>query len=157
MQLIIKRIYVKLRNAPVAVESATRTIPISARQLGALVRMAEASARVRLSEEVTENDTKSAIELLKFCLEQVAMTKKTKTYDINKIATGMASSERNKIILVRETIKKLSQKLGELVPIEEVEKELEGNVTKEQIEEAIAKLKNSGDVFSPRRGYIQTV
>ena len=45
----IERFYVDLRNMPVATESAMRPIPISARQLEALIRMSEASAKMRLS------------------------------------------------------------------------------------------------------------
>ena len=37
----------------------------------------------------------------------------------------------------------------------EVQKELEGKLNKDEIEEAITKLKSSGDVFEPRRGYVQ--
>ena len=59
----IKGFYVDLRNRPVSSESALRPIPISARQLQALIRMAEASAKLRLSETVSKQDAKQAIEL----------------------------------------------------------------------------------------------
>jgi len=42
----LKKFYVDLRNKPVMSESAMRPIPISARQLQALIRMAEASAKL---------------------------------------------------------------------------------------------------------------
>ena len=41
----IKKFYVELRNMPVSSEGALRPIPISARQLQALIRMSEASAK----------------------------------------------------------------------------------------------------------------
>ena len=47
--------------------------------------------------------------------------------------------------------------MGKLIPIEELEKELEGKLTKVEIEEAINKLNASGDIFKPRRGYIQAM
>ena len=154
---VLKDFYVKLRNTPIKSESATRTIPISARQLGALVRMSEASAKIRLGTEVNEDDANKAIELMKFYLMQVGYDYETKTFDINKIATGMSSSKRNKIFTVREIITALETKFGKLIPLEEVEKELEGKITETEIEEAIQKLKESGELFSPRRGYIQRV
>ena len=39
--------------------------------------------------------------------------------------------------------------------MEELEQELEGKMTKDEIEEALSKLRASGDVFSPKRGFVQ--
>ncbi len=150
----IKSFYVELRNAPVAAD-VTRPIPISARQLEALVRLAEASARTRLSNKVTREDAKRAIELLKFSLMQVGYDYETKTFDIDRIATGIASSQRGKVILVREAIARLEDRLGKLIPVEELIKELEDKMTRADIEEALEKLKQIGDIFEPRKGHIQ--
>ncbi len=153
----LKDFYIKLRNTPIKSESATRAIPISARQLGALVRMAEASAKIRLSPEVSEKDAEQAIELMKFYLMQVGYDYETKTFDINKIATGMTSSKRNKIFSVREIITALEEKFGKLIPLEEIEKEIEGKISKDEFDEIIQKLRESGEIFFPRRGYLQKV
>lgn len=152
----IRKFYVELRNKPVASESALRPIPISARQLQALIRMSEASAKMRLSNRVTIEDAKIAIELMKYYLMQVGYDYESKTFDIDRISTGIPTSQRSKIVTVRETIHNLESKLGKLIPIEEVEKELEGKITKLDIEEAIAKLQASGDIFKPKRGYVGT-
>ena len=153
----IKKFYVELRNAPTTSESAMRPIPISARQLEALIRLSEASARVKLNKIVTREDAKIAIELVRYYLMQVGYDYETKSFDIDKITTGISTSERNKIIVVRETIIRLETRMGKLIPIEELEKELEGKLTKVEIEEAINKLNASGDIFKPRRGYIQAM
>ena len=150
----IKDFYVNLRNKPVSSESALRPIPISARQLQALIRMSEASAKLRLSKEVTVEDSKIAIELMKYYLMQVGYDYESKTFDIDKATTGMMASQRNKIFTVRDTIIQLENSLGKMIPIEEIEKELEGKLTKDEIEEAINKLNSHGEIFKPRRGYI---
>jgi len=150
----IKRFYVELRNKPVASESAMRPIPISARQLQALVRMSEAAAKIRLSEKVTLDDAKGAIDLMKYYLMQVGYDYESKTFDIDKATTGITSSQRSKIFLVRDTITQLESKLGKMVPVEEIEKELEGQLTKDEIDEAITKLNSQGEIFKPRRGYV---
>ena len=150
----IKKFYVDLRNKPVSSESAMRPIPISARQLQALIRMAEASAKLRLSKEVTVDDSKKAIELMKYYLMQVGYDYESKTFDIDKATTGIMTSERNKIFLVRDTIIQLEDSLGKMIPIEEIEKELEEKLSKDEIEEAINKLSTHGEIFKPRRGYI---
>jgi replicative DNA helicase Mcm len=67
----IKTFYVELRNKPTFNDSLIKPIPISARQLEALVRLSEALARAKLSKKVTREDAKEAIELVKFYLMQV--------------------------------------------------------------------------------------
>lgn len=151
----IKKFYVNLRNKPVSSESAMRPIPISARQLTALIRLAEASAKIKLSNEVKLEDAKIAIELMKYYLMQVGYDYESKTFDIDKISTGIPTSQRNKIVLVREILAEMETRLGKLIPVEEIEKELEGKMSKPDIEEALNKLSAAGDIFHPRRGFIQ--
>ncbi|MEM3092048.1 MAG: minichromosome maintenance protein MCM, partial [Candidatus Pacearchaeota archaeon] len=85
----IKRFYVELRNMPVSSESAVRPIPISARQLQALIRMSEASAKMRLSETVDSEDARRAIEIMKYYLMQVGWDYESNTFDIDKGTGGM--------------------------------------------------------------------
>lgn len=150
----IKNFYVELRNKPVSSDSSMKPIPISARQLQALIRMSEASAKMRLSQEVTLEDTERAIEIMKYYLMQVGYDYESKTFDIDRGTGGMPASERNKVFLVRDTIAQLEDKLGKMIPIEEIENELEGKMSKTEIEEAITKLDISGVIFKPRRGYV---
>jgi len=151
----IKNFYVELRNKPVAVESGLRPIPISARQLQALIRMSEASAKVRLSKIVTKDDAKKSIELMKYYLMQVGYDYESKTFDIDKISGKFSASQRGKILSVRDIIVDLENRLGKMVPTEEIEKELEGKMSKDEIDQALNKLSNSGDIFTPKRGYVQ--
>jgi replicative DNA helicase Mcm len=151
----LKKFYVDLRNMPVTSDVVVRPIPISARQLGALIRLSEASAKLKLSNVVKKEDAIIAIELMKYYLMQVGYDYESKTFDIDRIITGIPTSQRSKIMIVREVITELENKLGKLIPIEEIEKELEGKVSKDEIEDAISKLKSSGDIFNPRRGFVQ--
>ncbi len=150
----IKRFYVELRNKPVSSDAALKPIPISARQLQALIRMSEASAKLRLSEVVSKEDAKISIELMKYYLMEVGYDYESKTFDIDKATTGITSSQRSKIFTVRETITDLESRLGKMIPIEEIEKELENKLTKDEIEDAINKLAAQGEIFKPRRGFV---
>ncbi len=150
----MKNFYVGLRNQPQIGDSPNRAIPMGARQLEALVRLAEANARMRLNKKVTKKDAQAAIALVKSYLLQVGYDEETKTIDIDRIS-GNPASARNKIAVVREAVEKLENKLGKLIPLEEVEKELKGEMKSEDIDEAVGKLLKSGDLFRPRRGYIQ--
>ena len=151
----IKKFYVDLRNMPVTVDQPTKPLPISARQLEALIRLSEASAKSRLSKKVLREDAKVAIDLMKYYLMQVGYDYETKTFDIDRIATGVSTSQRGKIILVRETLARLESRLGKLIPIEEVRKELEGKIDPKEIDDSLDKLTISGDIFHPRKGFVQ--
>ena len=156
----IKKYYVTLRNKNAGEERRTRAIPISPRQLEALERLAEASARVRLSEEVNSGDAKRAIDLLHYCLTEVGMDKETGQIDIDRISTGIAATERGKIIQIRGIIESLERVMGKSqpIPIEDILREgKEQNIGTAEIEEAIERLKRSGDLFEPRRGFIQKI
>jgi replicative DNA helicase Mcm len=150
----IKKFYIELRNKAVSSESITRPIPISARQLEALIRMSQASAKIKLNDKVTKEDTKIAIEIMKSYLMQVGYDYEAKTFDIDKIQLGKTTSQRNRILVVNKTILELEGKLGKMIPLEEIESELEGKMDKIEIEEAIVELKKKGDLYEPRRGYI---
>ncbi|MEK6912548.1 MAG: hypothetical protein AABX26_01165 [Nanoarchaeota archaeon] len=150
----IKKFYVDLRNMPVSSEGTLRPIPISARQLQALIRMSEASAKMRLSEKVLLEDAKRAIDIMKYYLMQVGYDYESKTFDIDRGTGGMPTSQRSKVFLVRDTIIKMESRMGKMIPIEELEKELEGKLTRDEINEAIAKLDSSGDTYRPKTGYV---
>jgi replicative DNA helicase Mcm len=150
----IKYFYVNLRNKPIKDGIEMRTIPISARQLGALIRLAEASAKLRLSKFVEENDADIAIGLIKYYLEQAGFDEETGEIDIDKISGRLKSSERNKVFLVRDAIYKLKEEFGEQIPIEEIEKKLEGKIAPHEIDDSIEKLEKEGAVFSPKRGFV---
>ncbi|MEM4230830.1 MAG: minichromosome maintenance protein MCM [Candidatus Pacearchaeota archaeon] len=151
----IKKFYVDLRNMPVAADQITKPLPISARQLEALIRLSEACARARLSEIVSRKDAKVAIDLMKYYLVQVGYDYETKSFDIDRIVTGVSSSQRGRIMLVRDTLSKLETRLGKLIPIEELKKELQGKIEDKDIDDAIDKLTISGDIFHPKKGFIQ--
>ena len=152
----IEKFYVELRNSPVSSESSLRPIPISARQLEALIRMSEASAKVRLDSSVTREDAKRAIEIIKYYLMQVGYDYETKTFDIDKIS-GMTTSKRNKVFIVRDIITQLENRLGKLIPMEEIEKELEGKMGKDEIDAAIVELIKNSIIYEPRSGYVQKI
>ena len=150
----IEKFYIDLRNSAISSESSLRPIPISARQLEALIRMSEASAKLRLDNSVRKEDAKKAIEIMKYYLMQVGYDHEAKTFDIDKIS-GMTTSKRNKVFIVRDIITQLENRLGKLIPMEEIEKELEGKLEKDEIEAAIIELIKNSIIYEPRSGYVQ--
>ncbi|MCC7575005.1 minichromosome maintenance protein MCM [Candidatus Woesearchaeota archaeon] len=153
----IKRYFVKMRNSG-SQEGKVQSIPISARQLEGLVRLAEASARVRLSKTVTKKDAGVAIDLLHHCLQLIG-TDKSGKFDIDRIATGISASQRNALVVVKQIIANLEQVLDKKeVPVEDVMREAEiQEIPQEKTAEIIDKLKRGGDLYSPKHGFISRI
>jgi len=153
----LKDYFLKMRSSGSG-EGITKSIPISARQLEGLIRMAEGFAKLRLSDEVTKEDAQKAVDLLHYCLRQIALDEETGTIDIDKIATGIPTSQRNRIIHVKEIIGELENKLGKTIPIDDVmEMAKERGIEQDKTEEIIERLKRSGDIFEPKRGFLQKI
>jgi len=153
----IKSYYVKMRLSG-STEEGIKSIPISARQLEALVRLSEAYAKIRLSDKVAKKDAKKAIEILEYCLYEVGFDKETGKIDIDRIATGVSATTRSSIVIIKDIITELENKLGKTIPIEEIAEEARNKgLTDDKVDEALEKLKRAGDVFEPRRGFISRI
>ena len=151
----IKAYYVKMRGGDEQGEQTIKAIPISARQLEALVRLSEASAKMRLSDKVTKRDAQVAIELVNFCLMQIGMDPETGKIDIDRITTGITASQRSHISIIKEIIMELERGVGKIIPIEDVIREAEiRDVRKDITEEVIERLKRGGDLYSPKHGFV---
>ena len=151
----IKNFYVTLRNMPQVGDSGVRPIPITARQLESLVRLAEAWARVRLSNHVTRKDAKFAIDALKSCLMQVGVDYETGQIDIDRITTGIAASTRNKIMVVRNILSDLEARGKKTIPLDEIMAEaVEKGLSESQVEEVITRLKQEGAIYEPKAGFV---
>jgi replicative DNA helicase Mcm len=151
----LKDYYVKMRGGGEGDTGAIKAIPISARQLEALVRLAEASARMRLSDKVTKRDAQIAIELVHYCLSQIGMDPDTGKIDIDRITTGITASQRSHISVVKELIQSLEASVGKAIPIDDVVREagIKG-IADDTTHEVIEKLKRGGDIYSPKHGFI---
>ena len=86
---------------------------------------------------------------------QVGFDYETGQIDIDRIATGVTTSQRSRIIIIREIIRKLESKIGKMIPIQDIIDEA-GNkdLDQAQVEEVIEQLRREGEVFEPRRGFI---
>ncbi len=153
----IKTYYVEMRNSNSG-EAGVRSVPISARQLEALVRLSEASAKLRLADKVTKRDAKRGIDILHYCLSQIGIDPETGKIDIDRIATGITASQRGKIAIVKEIINELDTKFGKKIPYNEIIALAQGKeMPADDVEEVIEKLKRAGELFEPSRGYISKV
>ena len=97
---IIEKSYLRIRT----MGGDGSSVPITARQLEAFVRLSEASAKMRLSSVVTDVDANRAVDLVEDYLRRIAGSDDG-GFDIDKIATGISSKDRNKMDVIREIMR----------------------------------------------------
>ena len=151
----IQEFYVNMRATGSGEENSS--VPITARQLEALVRVAEASARAELKDEVEVSDAQRAIDILKYSLEQIGVDPETGEFDIDRIESGVSSSQRNRVQTIKHIIDQVSGS-SDSAPIEDVldEAEEEG-IGRDKAEEVIENLKRDGELFEPKQGQVQKI
>lgn len=146
--------YVQMRKGG---ESEDAPVPITARQLEALIRLSEARARMRLIEKVEKEDSEEVIRLFRQCLINVAMDLETGKVDIDTLMTGTRKSQRDKILLLRDIIEDLDEKNeGNGAEKEEVFKlGQEKGLSESFMRDYLQKFKHEGDIYEPRPGFLK--
>ncbi len=148
--------YIGLRRQGYEDEDAP--VPVTARQLEALIRLGEARARARLSDQITEEDAERVIELVKYCLNRVFVDPETGRLDADWVTVGITKTRRDRARSIREIIKDLEREYGEEVPLDEVlDIAEEEGMERDKAEEIIEVMKRDGILFSPSSGVIKFV
>jgi len=148
----IKSFYVDLRKRT----SEEAPITITLRQYEALIRLAEASAKIQLRDTVTKEDAVRAINLMKASLRQFGFDPESGMIDIDRAEGHVSATERSRIRIVLDVIDELEKALGKNIPKEEIVKRAkEEGVDAFSIEKILNELKNKGDLFEPKPGVLQ--
>ncbi len=147
----IKDFYVSIRNAAGEDENGIKSVPITARQLEAIVRLGEAYAKVELSKKVTQRHAELAIDLLLYCLQKIGIDPKTGEMDIDRLTTGVTSSTRNVFRQVQIIIDNLERESPEITYDAIIEAAEKLNVKKSEVDKTLEKLKQEGVIFEPRK------
>ncbi|HDN83462.1 MAG TPA: minichromosome maintenance protein MCM [Candidatus Altiarchaeales archaeon] len=144
----IKNFYVELRAG------SKETVQATPRQLEALIRLSEASAKMRLSNVVTVDDAERAIALTKFVLREIAYDETTGRFDIDRIATEYPKSLRDKLRMVEDILHELiaSSADGMADHKDVIEMAREKGLEKLEVERIIAELKSKGTIYEPKHG-----
>ena len=125
------------------------------RQLEGLVRLSEASARVRLSDEAGKEDAERAVKLVKASLSDVVTDPETGKIDYDIIMTGQTHTQ---VTHMRKILSILREKATEqdLVPLQDVLNEAEGaGINKERARDLIIKLEKNGELYRPRHNFLK--
>jgi len=151
----IEDFYVKWRSVA---ERGEAPVPITPRQLEALIRLAKANARMHLSDRVTVEDANRAIKLMSFYLREAGIDIETGKVDIDVLMTGRSRSQREKIQRVLDVIKELEGEYGGAAPVEQVKSMAESEgISAAFVERVIEEESKRGHLYEPKPGMISRV
>lgn len=129
-------------------------VPVTARQLEALIRLAEASARLRLKDSITLEDIQRVIRITRKSLEQIAVDPETGEIDIDYAFTGTSKTQRDRIMIIKKIVEELSEFHERGAPEEEILRSAEEQgINREKAREIIHKMREKGELYCPRHGY----
>jgi replicative DNA helicase Mcm len=150
---LLSNFYMKVREKTDKVETLTE---IGARQLEALVRIAEARARAALRKEVLPEDAEAAILITSRSLKQIGVDVETGEVDMDMIMTGYPKGMREKLSVIINVVMTLQKEMG-LVDKQTLLKTLEEEykIEKGEAMRLIAQLIREGTIFEPKEGFYQ--
>lgn len=149
----LKEFYLEMRKASAQTEGSP--IAIGPRQLEALVRIAEARARVALREEVLPEDAEAAIRIMTKTLQEVGIDVKSGKMDIDILMTGKPKSLRDKAGAILSSLLKLEKETGLVLQETLISEVSRYGITQQEAEKIIAELIRDGVIYAPREGYLK--
>ncbi len=158
---LIKEFFVRMRSASPKTSSngeELKTIPITARQLEAIIRLAEAHAKMSLREEVTEEDAAEAIRITLSFLQSVGYDVETGEIDTSIIMAGKSLTTIRLISVLTDVIKSLRGE-RDCVPEKEIIDYIKDKykVSPAKVRSLIERMNREGLLYSPRTGCYDVV
>ncbi len=125
------------------------SIPVTARQLESLVRLAEASARAHLRDQVTVEDAERAIDVTDHFLRKVASTESGEL-DIDMVSSSVSHSERTLMSQIRDIIRNKREIHEDGVPEEDLLEEAESRgFSREEVRKELDRMRTNGEIYNP--------
>ena len=132
-------------------------IPVTTRKLEAFLRIAEASARARFSEEVELQDVERANRLVVESLRQTGTDPETGEFDADLIETGQSKSQRDRVKKMKSIVEEVESEYDEGAPRAEIAKRAtEEGIDTSRVDTELRKLSEQGEVYEPQDGYYRT-
>jgi len=150
----IEDFYVEMREQSDAEDAP---IPVTARKLESLVRLAEASARVRFSDTVTQADADRVTDLVRFSLRTIGVDPETGEFDTDVVEAGGSATDRATEDDVRDLISELEQKHDRGVHIDKVVDIARErfDLSESKTEHVVDKLKQKGEAYEPKTDHLR--
>ncbi len=148
----IEKKYLDIRKTG---EGAGSSVPITPRQLEAIIRLSEASARLRLSAEVTIDDADRAVRIVEYWMGKVAGEEGK--FDIDIIQTGISQSQREQIITLRDIINELAGPEGVADYEDIVRIAQERGIPPAKVDSWLKRWSQEGEIYSPAKNKYKLV
>ena len=150
---ILKEFYVSTRNSNPEEQGA---VPITARQLEAIIRLAEASAKLQLKDKVEASDAHRAINLQRKTLEKIGLDPETGKIDIDKVEGRTPTSDRERMNKVIQEIEALEEEF-ENVPVTVLKENLaeKYDISEEKADSILKQLRGKGIIYEPHNGVVK--
>ena len=148
----IEKKYLDIRKTG---EAAGSSVPITPRQLEAIIRLSEASARLRLSNEVTIDDADRAVRIVEYWMGKVAGEEGK--FDIDIIQTGISQSQREQIISLRDIINELAGPEGVADYEDIVRLAQERGIPPAKVDSWLKRWSQEGEIYSPAKNKYKLV
>jgi DNA replication licensing factor MCM4 len=155
--------YVSMRKLGQDVRAAEKRITATTRQLESMVRLAEAHAKMRLSEIVTADDVREAVRLIRSALKTAA-TDSQGRIDMSLLTEGTSAAERKRKEDMKSAVVALLDELtasGGNVRFSEVAKKLGENagvqVDGHEFSEVMRALEMEGKIMVSGEGARKSV
>ena len=150
----ITEFYVDIRSRA-ADEDAP--VPISARKLEAVVRLSEASARVRLSDSIEVEDAKRATALVESTLTDLGVDPDTEDSEDEGGEASDSTLDRDQRKQLKSLISDVEQAHERGAPMDKVlDRSDEIGMDPGSVKAAVEKLRNLGEVYEPRQDHLRT-
>ncbi|MEM0139255.1 MAG: minichromosome maintenance protein MCM [Ferroplasma sp.] len=150
---ILREEYVKTRS------SGIDSVPITARQLESTIRLAEASARSRLSQIITIEDALLAKGIVDYYLKDVSSM--NGQVDIDILNTGISTKQRTELEVVLAAIREAKDNLGDQKKAPEIEAVIDllkaKGISRERAEMDLARLKSDGFIYEPQNKRVDVI
>ncbi len=154
-EILIEEFYLEMRRK--SAEAPEAPIAITTRQLEALIRLAEAHARMALKNYVEAEDAAEAIRLMSVMLENVGIDLETGHIDIDVIMTGKPKSVRDKELIIKDIIRELSSESG-CAKVKDIVKEaVKRGIDEDFVEKYVMGLRRAGELYEVRPGCMSFV
>lgn len=148
----IQSYYVELRQ----IGLKQGAVPMTPRQIEGLVRLAEASAKAKLTELVSVRDAEVAITLFNYMLNTLAVDRSGRK-DIDILLTSMPKEKVDKINAIMGIIRDLEEK-EKYASITRVYEEAEkAGIDRSTAMRYVNELERSGDLYVPKPGIVKIV
>lgn len=151
---VLKEFYVSTRNSN---SEEQAPVPITARQLEAIIRLSEASAKVKLKDTVDKEDAEKAVKLQLACLKEVGVDPETGEIDIEVMEGRTPTSKREKMQKVMEEIGILEEEYGNQAPMNVLVSNMADkyDMSEETVEAFVRDLNQKGLIYIPATGYLK--